>query len=84
MEMTTPTLPEIQRHREAFAGLWLVIPRRTEAGQPRPLFVQLGVSISRGGDVATCEGGDLAATIQENETLQGAEWCPVNSRGERV
>lgn len=82
--MTTPTLPEIQRHYEAFGGLWLVIPARTEAGQPRPFFVRLGVSIGRKGDVATCEGGDLAATINENKNMQGAEWCPVNSRGERV
>ena len=80
----TPTIPEIQRHCEAFGGLWLVIPARTMAGQPRPLFVQLGTHIARGGDVATCEGGDLAATIEENDNLRGAEWVPVNSRGERV
>ena len=80
----TPSLPDIQRHHEAFGGLWLVIPARTKVGQPRPLFVQLGVSIGRNGDVATCEGGDLAATIQENKNLAGAEWCPVNSRGERT
>ena len=82
--MTTPTLSEIRRHYEAFGGLWLVIPRRTEAGQPRPFFARLGVSIGRKGDVATCEGGDLAETIAENQNMQGAEWVPVNSRGERV
>lgn len=82
--MTTPTLPEIQRHSTAFGGLWLIIPQRTETGQPRPFFVQLGVFIGRKGNVATCEGGDLAATINENQNTQGAEWCPVNARGERV
>ena len=79
----TPTLSEIQRHSTAFGGLWLVIPA-PRGGQPRPLFVQLGVSIGRKGDAATCEGGDLAATVNENKNMQDAEWCPVNSRGERV
>lgn len=81
--MTTPTLTQIVRH-DVHGGLWLVVPRKTVQGQPRPFFVKLGVSTSRNGDVATCEGGDLSATIQENENMQGAEWAPVDSRGNRI
>jgi hypothetical protein len=81
--MTTPTIPQILAHVPQ-GGLWLVMPAATPAGQPRPLFAQLGVRIARGGDIATIEGGDMAATIQENEHLQGADWVPVNSRGKRI
>lgn len=80
----TPTLPEIQRHFDAHGGLWLVIPRRTEAGQPRPLFAVLGIAQGPLGPFITYEGGDLSATVESNENLQGAEWAPVDTRGERV
>lgn len=80
----TPTLAQIAAHYGAHGGLWLVVPRKTVQGQPRPLFVKLGVRIARGGDVATIEGGDLAATITENQNLQGADWAPVDSRGDRI
>lgn len=77
-ETVTPTIKAIRSHF-AQGGLWLIIPAETKAGQPRPLFAQLGVSNGR----ATYEGGDLRATVESNN-LQGAEWVPVNSRGERV
>ncbi len=32
----------------------------------------------------TIEGGDLQATVEENENMTGAEWVPVNSRGDRT
>ena len=79
----TPTLSEIQRHFQAFGGLWLIVPKRSASGQPRPLFAQLGVRIGARSDVATIEGGDLVASVEENQNLQGAEWVPVNSRGEK-
>ena len=78
----TPALAQIAHHA-AYGGLWLVVPRKTVHGQPRPFFVKLGVSISRCGDVATCEGGDLAATTQD-AVFHGAEWVPVDSRGNRI
>lgn len=79
----TPTLAQIIAHGPA-GGLWRAIPARTEEGQPRPILARLGVRIARGGDIATYEGGDLAATIQENANLQGAEWVPVDSKGDRI
>lgn len=80
----TPTLAAIAAHFDAHGGLWRIIPRRTAAGQPRPLFAQLGISQGPLGPFATYEGGDLAATVNSNESLQGAEWVPVDSRGARV
>mgnify|MGYP001182187350 CR=1 FL=1 len=75
----TPTLAQILAHCPA-GGLWRAIPKRTEEGQPRPIFAVLGVK----GDRLTIEGGDLAATINENQNLQGAEWVPVDSKGDRI
>ena len=78
----TPTIPQIIAHGPA-GGLWRAIPKRTEEGQPRPLFARLGIVQGIRGPVATYEGGDLRATI-ENTQLLGAEWVPVDSRGDRV
>jgi hypothetical protein len=78
--MTTPTIDQITTHQWLHGGLWLIIPARTQAGQPRPLFAMLGVNTGR----PTIEGGCLRATVEENQNMQGAEWVPVNSRGERV
>ena len=75
----TPTLAQIVAH-EPKGGLWRAIPARTAEGQPRPILARLGVN----GDRLTIEGGDLAATINENQNLQGAEWVPVDSKGDRV
>ena len=80
----TPTLPQIATHYDAHGGLWLVIPRRTDKGQLRPRFALLGVAQGPLGPFMTYEGGDLRATIESNENLQGAEWAPVDTRGNRI
>jgi hypothetical protein len=80
--MTTPTLPQIACH-VALGGLWLVVPRKTEQGQPRPLFALLGVAQGPLGPFATYEGGDMAATTQD-AVFHEAEWAPVDSRGNRI
>lgn len=80
----TPTLPTAARHFDAHGGLWLVVPRPTDDGQPRPLFAVLGIAQGPLGPFITYEGGDLSATVESNENLQGAEWAPVDTRGERV
>ena len=79
----TPALAQIAAHG-ACGGLWLVIPAPTPKGQPRPLFALLGVAQGALGPFRTYEGGDMLATIAENAALQGAEWVPVDSRGNRV
>ena len=78
-----PTLPRIALHVDTHGGLWLVVPARTQAGQPRPFFAQLGIAQGPFGPVATYEGGDMAATTQD-AVFQGAEWAPVDSRGNKV
>mgnify|MGYP001190370381 FL=1 len=80
----TPTLPTIARHFDAHGGLCLVVPRRTDKGQPRPLFALLGVAQGPLGPFITYDGGDFRATIDDNEALQGAEWAPVDARGNRI
>ena len=80
----TPTLSTVARHFDTHGGLWLVVPQQTDKGQPRPLFALLGVAQGPLGPFITYEGGDFRATIDDNAALQGAEWAPVNSRGERV
>ncbi len=80
----TPTLSTVARHFDAHGGLWLVIPRPTADGQPRPLFAVLGVAQGPLGPFITYEGGDLSATVESNENLQGAEWAPVDPRGTRI
>jgi hypothetical protein len=82
--MTTPTLSTVARHFDAHGGLWLVVPRQTDKGQPRPLFALLGVAQGPLGPFITYEGGDFRATIDDNAALQGAEWVPVDTRGTRV
>ncbi len=82
--VVTPTLAQIATHFDANGGLWLVVPRQTNAGQPRPLFALLGVAQGPLGPFRTYEGGDMLATIAENAALQGAEWVPVDSRGNRI
>lgn len=79
----TPTLPRIATHHDTHGGLWLVVPARTVAGQPRPFFAVLGIAQGPLGPFATYEGGDMVATTQD-AVFQGAEWVSVNSRGERV
>jgi hypothetical protein len=44
----------------------------------------LGVAPGPVGPFATFEGGDLAATVGENNHLHGAEWVPVDPRGNRL
>lgn len=80
----TLTLSTVARHFDAHGGLWLVVPRPTDEGQPRPLFAVLGIAQGPLGPFITYEGGDLSATVESNENLQGAEWAPVDTRGERV
>ena len=80
----TPTLSTVARHFDAHGGLWLVVPQRTDKGQPRPLFALLGVAQGPLGPFITYEGGDLRATIDDNAVLQGAEWVPVDTRGNRI
>ena len=80
----TPTLAQIATHYDVHGGLWLVIPAPTSQGQPRPLFALLGVAQGPLGPFRTYEGGDMLATIADNAALQGAEWVPVDSRGNRV
>ena len=80
----TPTLAQIARHFDAHGGLWLAVPRPTDDGQPRPLFAVLGIAQGPLGPFITYEGGDLSATVESNKNLQGAEWAPVDTRGERV
>jgi hypothetical protein len=80
----TPTLAQIATHYDAHGGLWLIIPTPTPEGQPRPLFACLGVAQGPLGPFRTYEGGDMFATIQDNAALQGADWVPVDSRGNRV
>jgi hypothetical protein len=77
--MTTPTHEAIAAHCLQ-GGLWRIIPACTQAGQPRPLFAALGIN----GNMRTIEGGDLLATVAENDNLQGAEWVPVDSKGDRI
>ena len=78
--MTGPAIAAIARH-DAHGGLWLVIPAPTSKGQPRPIFAQLSIAQGIRGPVATYEGGDLLATIDENAVLKGATWVPVDSKG---
>jgi len=82
--MTTPSLSAIVTHYDLHGGLWLIIPAPTPTGQPEPLFAVLGVAQGALGPFRTYRGGDLAATIESSPALQGAEWAPVTSRGERL
>ena len=82
--MTIPTLSTAARHFDAHGGLWLVVPQQTDKGQPRPLFALLGVAQGPLGPFITYEGGDFRATIDDNAALQGAEWAPVDARGNRI
>jgi hypothetical protein len=80
----TPTLSQIAEHFAAHGGLWRIVPAATHTAQPRPIFALLGVAQGPLGPMATFEGGDLAATVEENDELKRAQWVPVNSRGERI
>lgn len=73
--MSIPSEEAIRAHAGAHGGLWRVIPRKG-----RPLFAALGIS----GGMRTYEGGDLLATVEDSENLQGAEWVPVDRNGDRV
>lgn len=73
--MSLPSEDDIKAHARAHGGLWRVIPRKE-----RPLFAALSVA----GSMRTYEGGDLLATVEDNETLMGAEWVPVDRKGDRV
>jgi hypothetical protein len=81
-ETMTPTLTQIAHH-DAHGGLWLVVPRKTEQGQPLPFFALLGIAKGPMGPFATYERGDMAATIQD-AVFHGAEWVPVDSKGTRI
>lgn len=56
-------------------GLWRTIPK-----QGAPSFAVLGIA----GNVRTYNGGDLVATVEDNQALQGAEWVPCNRKGDRI
>lgn len=73
--MSMPNEDAIAAHAKAHGGLWRIIPRKG-----RPLFAAIGVS----GSMRTYEGGDLLATVEDSENLQGAEWVPVDRKGDRV
>lgn len=73
--MSLPSDDAIAAHAKAHGGLWRIIPRKG-----RPLFAALGIA----GGMRTYEGGDLLATVEENATLHGAEWVPVDRKGDRV
>lgn len=79
-----PTLLEIDRHRQAHGGLWLVVPEPTGGQQPRPFFVLLEMKNRDGRLFATYDQGDFAATVDDSTWLRSATWTPVSSRGELV
>ena len=81
----TPTPTQVHEHEWRYGGLWRIIPTCTKEGQPRPLFAKLTASVGISEPTFIWyEGGALDATIEENANLQGAEWVPVDSRGERI
>lgn len=75
--MSLPSENAIAAHAKTHGGLWRIIPRKG-----RPLFAALGVVDG----LRTFENGDLVATVYEDktETLQGADWVPVDRKGDRV
>jgi hypothetical protein len=76
--VSLPTNDQIRTHF-ARGGLWrIVAPLR------RPIFTVLGIVQGRAGDVATYDGGDLAATVEGEPWLRAAEWIPVDSRGDKL
>jgi hypothetical protein len=84
--MSTPTLPEIRHHEAVHGGLWRAVPVPQSGKQPRPSFFMLTIGKCDIGPVARCDGGDLAGTLDDkmNAHLRGAEWIPVDSRGEKL
>jgi hypothetical protein len=70
----TPTPSAILAHW-SHGGLWRIIPR-----DGAPFFAVLGIA----GKVSTYNGGDLAATVEDSNVLKGAEWLPVDRRGDRI
>lgn len=83
--MSTPTPDEVYAHEWKHGGLWRVIPRRIDDSIKPPLCVQLTVSVGTNKpSFIWINGVGLVATIEENNTLQGAEWVPVDWKGDRV
>jgi hypothetical protein len=72
--MTIPTIQDIHRHC-FLGGLWRIIP-----AQGPPLFAVLGIA----GNMCTYNGGDLASTVEDSNVLKGADWVPVDRRGDRI
>jgi hypothetical protein len=56
-------------------GLWRIIPT-----QGAPLFAVLGIACN----MPTYNGGDLVSTVEDSNVLQGAEWLPVDRKGDRI
>lgn len=78
--MTHPTLPQIATHFDAHGGLWRIIPAKPHA----PFFAVLGIAQGPLGPLRTYNGGDMLATIDDNAVFQGAEWAPVDEKGDRI
>lgn len=76
----TPTLAQIATHFDAYGGLWRIIPANPMA----PWFAVLGITQGPLGPMRTYNGGDMIATIDDNAVLQGAEWVPVDRKGDRI
>jgi hypothetical protein len=84
---TQPTLAEVAAHVAAHGGLWRVVPPARDLVQSRPVFVRLAVVQGREGPLVSWDGGaspEDQLARPENAALRGAEWIPVDARGERI
>lgn len=74
-----PTIAQIATHFEGHGGLWRIIPDKPQA----PFFAVLGIAQGPLGPMRTYNGGDMLATAND-AVFKGAEWVPVDSKGDRV
>lgn len=84
--MTIPSPKKVYAHEWRYGGLWLVVPAERDGKQPKPIIVLLTSSVGISEPTFIWFEGKtlLEDVIAENENLQGAEWVPVDSRGNRV
>jgi hypothetical protein len=85
--MSPPALAEVASHVAAHGGLWRVAPPARGLVQPRPILVRLAVVQGREGPFVSWDGGaspEDQLDRPENAALRGAEWIPVDARGERT